>query len=57
MYGKLTLRECHYLEFIRKKNMPLYGDVIQKLKGGRYGGLVNMDEKNINPDISDPYDL
>jgi len=44
MYGKLTLRECHYLEFIRKKNMPLYGEVIQKLKGDRYGGLNKQDE-------------
>lgn len=44
MFGKLTLRECHYLEFIRKKNLPLYGEVIQKLKGDRYGGLKNDDE-------------
>ena len=41
MYQVLTLRECEYLEYIRRKNMPLYGNVIQKLKEERYDGLVN----------------
>jgi len=36
MYGQLTLRECHYLEFIRKKNLVLYGDVIARLKSDRH---------------------
>ncbi|XP_066925423.1 uncharacterized protein [Clytia hemisphaerica] len=41
MYQVLTLRECEYLEYIRRKNMPLYGAVIQKLKEERYDGLAN----------------
>jgi len=45
MYGKLSLRECQYLEFIRKKNMPLYGEVIQKLRAGRYGSMQSDDSK------------
>jgi len=32
MYERLTLRECEYLEFIRRKDKPLYNRVIQKLK-------------------------
>lgn len=35
MYGQLTLRECQYLEYTRKKNMVLYGEVIQRLKADR----------------------
>lgn len=35
VYQALTLRECEYLEFIRKKNMPVYGKLIRKLKEER----------------------
>lgn len=35
VYQSLTLRECEYLEFIRKKNMPVYGKLIRKLKEDR----------------------
>lgn len=31
----LTLRECEYLTFIRRKNIPLYGDVLRKLLQSR----------------------
>lgn len=41
MYNALTLRECEYLEFIRRKNVPVYGQVIEQLKKDRLGGLVN----------------
>lgn len=47
MYQVLTLRECEYLEYIRRKNMPLYGAVIQRLKEERYDGMVNTDSKPI----------
>ena len=36
MYDKLTLREVQYMEFIRRKNVPLYGDVLAKLKEIRF---------------------
>jgi len=50
IYRMLTIRECQYLEYIRKKDMPLYGQVIQKLKIEKFGGgtsqthdyMVNM---------------
>jgi len=32
VYHILTLRECEYLEFIRRKNMLVYGHVIRALK-------------------------
>jgi len=32
MYKKLCLRECQYLEYIRRKNMPLYGNVLALLR-------------------------
>lgn len=33
MYAELTLREVEYLEYIRQKNMPIYNEIIAKLKG------------------------
>lgn len=35
IYKILTLRECEYLTFIRRKNIPLYGDILRKLKESR----------------------
>lgn len=52
VYQALTLRECEYLEFVRKKNMPVYGKLIRKLKeerldrahypGNGFGPAVSM---------------
>jgi len=36
LYKTLTLRECEYLEYIRKTNLALYGQLIQKLKEDRF---------------------
>lgn len=41
MYKRLTLRECEYLEFIRRKDLPLYGEVLRKLKEDRFSDFVN----------------
>ena len=35
MFKVLTLRELDYLEYIRKKNIPVYGEVIRKLREER----------------------
>ena len=35
MYTHLTLRECYYLAVIKKKNLKLYRDIIERLKAGR----------------------
>ena len=35
VYQSLTLRECEYLEYIRKKSISVYGKLIQKLKEER----------------------
>ena len=40
MYGELTVRECEYLEFIRRKDMALYGKIIRKLKDERVGNYM-----------------
>ena len=32
IYQSLTLRECEYLEYVRKKNISVYGKLIRKLK-------------------------
>jgi len=37
IYGRLTMRECEYLEFIRKRDIPFYADVLQRLKEVRLG--------------------
>jgi len=36
LYKTLTLRECEYLEYIRRTNLALYGQVLQKLKEQRF---------------------
>ena len=38
IYKSLMLRECEYLEYIRKKKRTVYGKVIRKLKEERLGG-------------------
>ena len=58
MYRLLTLRECEYLEYIRRKNMPLYGAIIRKLKEDRYDSLVNNETKPIyNGDGANSYEM
>ena len=32
MYKLLTFRECQYLEFIRSRDMTMYGSMINKLR-------------------------
>ena len=38
-----TLRECQYLEYIRKKDMNIYGEVVRKLKEDRLDQLYHAD--------------
>ena len=40
----ITMRELEYLEFIKKRNIPLYTEVISQLKGGLYEMKVPEDE-------------
>ena len=35
IYQILTLRECEYLEMIRRRNIPLFGDIVRKLQKER----------------------
>jgi len=37
IYGRLSLRECEYLEFIRRRDIPFYAEVLQLLKEVRLG--------------------
>ena len=41
VYHALNLRECEYLEFIRRKNMLVYGQLIRKLKEDRLDRYAN----------------
>jgi len=54
MYKKLSLRECQYLEYIRKKDLAVFGKVIRKLKDERFHTL---DGPNgfIPPSHNNPY--
>jgi len=38
IYRRLTTREVDYLEYIRRKNMPVYNEVLKKIKEARWGG-------------------
>ncbi|XP_066925725.1 innexin inx2-like [Clytia hemisphaerica] len=42
VYKKLSLRECEYLTFIRRKNIPLYGEVLGKLSKQRMKPRLEM---------------
>jgi len=46
LYKVLTIREIDYLEYIRKKNLPLYSDVLKKLQESR-GGATTPVKKDI----------
>lgn len=48
IYKMVSLRECEYLTFIRRKNIPLYGEVLSKLGHLRKRGA----ELNRNENIS-----
>lgn len=37
IYGRLTMRECEYLEFIRRRNIPFYSEVLQQVREVRLG--------------------
>jgi len=61
VYQSLTLRECEYLEFIRKKNLTCYGKLIRKLKEDRldprYQGNGYADNGRQTPQHAmNPYD-
>lgn len=40
LYNALTTREVDYLEYIRRKNLPLYSEVLIKLREKRLGGAT-----------------
>jgi len=46
IYGRLTMRECEYLEFIRKRDIPFYADVLQRLKEVRLGCRIESGLKS-----------
>ena len=58
VYQSLTLRECEYLEYVRKKKMPVYGKLIRKLKEERVGRQVHgyEPENSVQNHIKNPYD-
>ena len=58
VYHSLTLRECEYLDFVRKKNMPVYGKLIRKLKEERLDRCGNgyQDGSIISDHIRSSYD-
>ena len=41
MYKMLSLRECEYLEFIRRRDIPLYSEIILKLRLEKYNGSLH----------------
>ncbi|XP_065649982.1 innexin inx2 [Hydra vulgaris] len=42
VYEMLTFREREYLEFVRKKNMTIYGELIRKLKDDRLRDVATL---------------
>ena len=46
VYRLLSLRECEYLTFIRRKNLPVYGEVLAKLYQQRH------DKKEVNGNVA-----
>jgi len=58
LYKKLCLRECQYLEFIRRKNLPLYGSILQQLKRDAHAPSypLSNDEKK-RPFMEESYQI
>ena len=58
VYQSLTLRECEYLEYVRKKNMPVYGKLIRKLKEERLDsyGTGYEGQNDATDHIKSPYE-
>ena len=52
IYQVLTLRECEYLEYIRRKNLPLYSQVIQKLSQERNEGMLHPKDSDEQYEMS-----
>lgn len=48
VYKNLSLRECEYLTFIRRKNIPLYGEILGKLNQIRKNNGIASSEINGN---------
>lgn len=53
VYKHLSLRECEYLTFIRRKNIPLYGEVLVKLNQMRRNGLLTAPSADVNGNAAD----
>jgi len=51
IYKVLSLRECEYLTFIRRKNIPLYGEVLSKL------GYLRKEARERNGNIPEQVSL
>ena len=59
LYKILTFRQLEYLVFIRKKNILLYGEVLEKLRNDILGTNVpnDLDQMPLYPNLSeDRYD-
>jgi len=55
LYRALTLRECQYMEFIRKRDIILFSNVVKKLKDERHiDGNVYL-SNNISSISKNPY--
>ena len=59
LYKALSFRELEYLEFIRKKNILLYGEVLEKLRNDILGPNApnDSDQMPLYPNLpKDRYD-
>ena len=58
IYQSVTLREREYLEYVRKKNMTVYGDLLRKLKEERVDSYGPGYEpgNDVRDHIKSPYD-
>ena len=52
VYESLTFREREYLEYVRRKNMPVYGKLVRKLKDER---VPDFPSKYSNENSQHPY--
>lgn len=54
VYQMLTIRECQYLEYIRKKDYLKYGEVVRLLKKSRLDQLYNADQDQHDNPMASP---
>ncbi|XP_057309783.1 innexin inx3-like [Hydractinia symbiolongicarpus] len=54
VFSVLTIRQGEYLDFIRKKNVPVYGALIRKLYAAKFGSRASSEAESTMKEMESP---